>query len=613
MDDAHLVEACLAGDCRAYAALVDRYRYPVFGLCLSYLKDFDAAEDAAQETLISAYLKMENLPEPRRFGPWLRTIAANHCRMWLRRKRRLLPLDEQQAVADPAPSPAARILAQECRQQTLTAIAQLSRPQQQAVVLFYLEDLSLKQIAAFLDVATTTVEQRLYRARLHLKKEMLDMVEQNLQDHLLPDDFTHEVIAEALARGETLLAERHWPEARKAFNRVTAALPDHHQAHRGLALAFDGETREALQQDAHFSDGPLLDDTLAALHKAYELGADDEQVVRSIGRLYSHYGRHLEGGAFLEKAADRLDDWRRSVPLYKMAVAVYYHAHYTDRGDNMEACVRCHRRTLKLVPDDWPARRRFTLWQPAGMSMAYAHQGLGQEVFDELHALKAEIGEEWSVEECFQYYGIYCNQYREQEQWDEVEQYSRKYVDWASALSTEDPRLQVKPVALITEDDDREGQHHGDSFRWWTVCYALADRILRARHETGRDATDIIAELDQALDQHQSAGSYSIAGQSACETEHHREALRYLRREEELGNALTGGGDLYLAASLIALDQVDEGKERLSNIYGRIVANGQCRAWFNKLPSFAKIRQNADMIELVEEWRQAETIGFGKD
>ena len=88
MNDAQLVEACLEGDHRAYAVLVDRDRYPVFGLCLSYVKDFDAAEDAAQEALIAAYLKLESLPEPQKFGPWLRTIAANQCRMWLRRQRR---------------------------------------------------------------------------------------------------------------------------------------------------------------------------------------------------------------------------------------------------------------------------------------------------------------------------------------------------------------------------------------------------------------------------------------------------------------------------------------------------------------------------------------------
>ena len=170
MNDAQLVEACLEGDHSAYAVLVDRYRYPVFGLCLSYVKDFDAAEDAAQEALITAYLKLESLPEPQKFAPWLRTIAANQCRMWLRHQRRQVAFDEEKAVADPAPSPAEQVLSRERRQRIMAAVSRLSRPQQQAVVLFYIEGLSLKRIAAFLDVAVPTIEQRLYRARLHLKE-----------------------------------------------------------------------------------------------------------------------------------------------------------------------------------------------------------------------------------------------------------------------------------------------------------------------------------------------------------------------------------------------------------------------------------------------------------
>ena len=232
--------------------------------------------------------------------------------MWLRHQRRQVAFDEEKAVADPAPSPAEQVLSRERRQRVLAAVSRLSRPQQQAVVLFYLEGLSLKRIAAFLDVAVPTVEQRLYRARRHLKEEMTTIVKENLQEHRLPEDFTQEVVQEALARGRHLLQERQWPEARKAFNRIAAAVPDYLKAHHGLALAFDGETREALRQDAHFSDNCLLDNTFTALHKVCKLGSDDPEIARALGRLYSHYGRHEEGGQFLERAADRLDDWRRS-------------------------------------------------------------------------------------------------------------------------------------------------------------------------------------------------------------------------------------------------------------------------------------------------------------
>ena len=609
MNDARLVEACLEGDHRAYAVLVDRYRYALFGLCLSFVKDFDAAEDAAQEAFIKAFLKLESLPEPNGFGPWLRTIAANQCRMWLRRQRRQIAIDEETAVVDPSPWPAEQVLSRERRQRVVNAVSRLSRPQQQAVVMFYLEGLSLKRIAAFLDVSVPTVEQRLYRARLNLKEEMTTMVKEDLQEHRLPEDFTREVLQEALARGGHLLQERQWPEAREAFNRILAAVPDHLEARRGLALAFNGETREALGQEAHFSDGRLLDNTFAALHKVWELGADDPQTARALGRLYSHYGRHEEGGKFLEKAADRLDDWRRSVPLYKMAISVYYHAHYTGRGDHMEACVRCHRRARQLVPAGWPPRRRFALWQPSGMSMAYAHSGLSQEVFDELEELKAQSEEEWSLEEHFQYFGTCSNQYRETVRWEEVEEHGRAYVDWAKALPADDPRLQVRPLALTEEEDENAGGNNGDDFRWWTVCYALADRILRARHETGRPTADILDELDRALDQNRNAGSCCIAGQSACETGHYREALRYLRKEEELGGRLAGRGDVYLSAALVALGRVEEGKERLRNIYGGLVTNGQCRSWFGKLSPFDAIRGDADMVELIDEWKRAERVG----
>ena len=203
------------------------------------------------------------------------------------------------------------------------------------------------------------------------------------------------------------------------------------------------------------------------------------------------------------------------------------------------------------------------------------------------------------MEERFQYYGICSNQYRETGRWDEVEEHSRAYVDWAKALPAADPRLQIRPLALTEEGDENAGAHNGDDFRWWTVCYALADRILRARHETGRATADILAELDWALDQHQ----------SACETGHYSEALRYLRNEEELGGRLANRGDIYLAAALVALGRVEEGKERLRNIYGQLVANGQCRSWFGKLSAFDAIRTDADMVALVDEWERAERVG----
>ena len=280
--DRQLVEACLAGETQAFAALVDRYRYPVYGLCVSYTKDFDAAEDAAQEAFIASYLNLGSLPEPDGFGPWLKRIATNQCWMWGRRQRRQKPLGpEEEAFADPAPSPEEGLLRGERRRQVLSAITRLSEAQQQVVVLFYLKELTLQQIADFLEVAPQAVEQRLYRARQKLRERSLDMVAETLEGAQLPEDFTNKVVAKALAQGEQLLAEKDWTAARSAFSRITEALPDHAQAHRGLGLALEGSIRTALREPDVFGDSELVQDTFAALERAYHLGTTDDKLINA--------------------------------------------------------------------------------------------------------------------------------------------------------------------------------------------------------------------------------------------------------------------------------------------------------------------------------------------
>jgi len=412
IDDRQLVEACLQGRIEAFTCLVDRYRYPVFGICLAYTKDFDAAEDAAQEAFVASYLKLRNLPDPDHFGPWLKRIAINQCKMWNRQQRRRVPLEEvdEKDLPVSTASPEDQIMSQETRQQVLSAIGQLNETQRQVVTLFYLEEIPLKQIAAFLDLPLQTVNQRLYRARLRLKEEMLKMVKKTLGTHKLPDGFTEQVMRAALERGRKALQEENWTSAQQEFGQIVDVLPDHMDARRGLALALSGEVREELREEGLYENEEVLQKTFNALRKAYELGADDDEIVRSRSRLYSYYGRYREGGQFLEQAAGKRSDWKESIPLLKSAIALYYHAYYKDGQADMEACVRCHRRIIEWVPEDWNPRRRLDIWQPAGVTLAYAHLGLSEEVFQQLDALKEEIGDTWSVQDCFQITCVYSNE-----------------------------------------------------------------------------------------------------------------------------------------------------------------------------------------------------------
>jgi|GEM_PF-1312295 len=175
-DDAHLVGLTLRGNTAAYRQLIDRYRNVVFGLAVSYLGDFDRADDAAQEAFIRGYYRLNELRERPRFGPWLRTITANVCRMELRKAEVSVRLEDD--VPGPeSERPDRRLEQTEERESVLGALDRLPEAQRQVLVLYYLEEMNVAPIARFLEITEGAAKVRLHRARGALREEMDQMAE----------------------------------------------------------------------------------------------------------------------------------------------------------------------------------------------------------------------------------------------------------------------------------------------------------------------------------------------------------------------------------------------------------------------------------------------------
>ncbi|MEM9713365.1 MAG: sigma-70 family RNA polymerase sigma factor [Actinomycetota bacterium] len=97
--DRRLVERARYGDADAVAEIYGRYGDRVFGLCLTLLRDRDAAADATQDTFLAAWERIEQLRDPDKLRPWLFAIARNRVIGRSRADAKATPSEEVFEVA----------------------------------------------------------------------------------------------------------------------------------------------------------------------------------------------------------------------------------------------------------------------------------------------------------------------------------------------------------------------------------------------------------------------------------------------------------------------------------------------------------------------------------
>ena len=215
-----------AGDTGAFAELVRRHQEMAFGHALGILGDFHLAQDAAQEAFVSAYVGLDGLREPERFPGWLRGIVRHQCHRILR--RRAVPTvsldgDGEPPIADRERGPDATVEDRAGVAAVLAAIRALPEPLREVAIPYYLQDRSQREVAAFLEIPPTTVNNRLHAARKTLRGGLLTMAKETLRTNGLPEDFAQTVGEIIGARGPVMEA-RFAPEAvPRLLSALTAA------------------------------------------------------------------------------------------------------------------------------------------------------------------------------------------------------------------------------------------------------------------------------------------------------------------------------------------------------------------------------------------------------
>jgi RNA polymerase sigma factor (sigma-70 family) len=202
-----LVRRASQRDVAAFVELTRRFQQFAFGSALAMVGDFQRAEDVVQEAFVAAWSSLPTLAEPAAFPAWLRAIVRHSASRQLRRGYlETLPLAAAADVATDEPSADDRLEQRNQARLALAAIAELPAALREAAVLFYVHDCSHQDIAAFLGLPVTTVNNRLHAARAKLKERMVAMVSDTLHARSLPDDFAHRIGRLVETRGNVVEA-----------------------------------------------------------------------------------------------------------------------------------------------------------------------------------------------------------------------------------------------------------------------------------------------------------------------------------------------------------------------------------------------------------------------
>ncbi|HXP19800.1 MAG TPA: bifunctional nuclease domain-containing protein [Streptosporangiaceae bacterium] len=173
--DSELVRIALRGDKDAFGELITRHWTTAVALATRLLGSADLARDAAQEATITAMTGLDRLRAPDRFGPWFCGITLNVARRWLRQLRAERPaVLPDRTSDDPGPDELAELA--ELAAAVRAAVAQLADGQRQAVLLFYLQGLTHREVAAELAISVGAVKARLHQARAALTPSLTQLI-----------------------------------------------------------------------------------------------------------------------------------------------------------------------------------------------------------------------------------------------------------------------------------------------------------------------------------------------------------------------------------------------------------------------------------------------------
>lgn len=179
LSDAQLIASTQNGDLRAFQQLFERYQRQVFGTAYGITNDRGLAEEVVQDCFLRAHQQIMGgrLDASLPFGAWMHRVAVNRSCDELRRQRvrQLGASLEEWADRLWAPrheSPERQAQRGELREQLIAGLRELDALHRAVIILYYLQDFSVAEIAEILECPEGTIKRRLHTARKRLRSAL---------------------------------------------------------------------------------------------------------------------------------------------------------------------------------------------------------------------------------------------------------------------------------------------------------------------------------------------------------------------------------------------------------------------------------------------------------
>ncbi|MGB0930850.1 MAG: RNA polymerase sigma factor [Chitinophagales bacterium] len=183
------IRQVIKGNHAAYQRLMNRYKTLVYTLALRLVKNPQEAEEVAQDAFVKAFRSLPNFEGKSKFSTWLYSItyktAISHLRSQTNKKVLYNNREPEDYDMKSAAIPQFTKLKAQQRQRFLRqAIAMLPREEGTIITLFYLHELSLKEIVTTMNISLSNAKVKLHRARKKLLPALKGLLKEEVREIL---------------------------------------------------------------------------------------------------------------------------------------------------------------------------------------------------------------------------------------------------------------------------------------------------------------------------------------------------------------------------------------------------------------------------------------------